>query len=91
MDDHTRVFAVETTAEISVLRAAIAVLLADMLRKLPKDEQHAILNEFVRTLSDVPPGAPFPTPNATQFFEAIAEALPHRAEKFAADVRQMLE
>ncbi|GEL42286.1 hypothetical protein MEX01_28770 [Methylorubrum extorquens] len=90
LDRSTKDFAVETTAQISVLRSAVTVMLADLLRQMPKDSRDEVLRQFVVSLSDIPP-ADFPTPEGTQFFERVAEAVPEHAERFVRDVRSMVE
>ncbi|ARO53952.1 hypothetical protein B2G69_07170 [Methylorubrum zatmanii] len=90
MDQTTRDFAVETTAQIGVLRAAVTVMMADLLRQMPAESREEVLDQFVVSLSEVPPGPPFATPEGTQFFELVAEAMPSHAERFVRDVRSML-
>ena len=82
--------AVQTKAQMEVLHAAAVISVAQAIRRLSSAEQDAILEVFVERVGDIPPGPTLPTPAATRFHEAVAEAAPRHARRFADEVRHVL-
>ena len=90
-DQQTRAFAVATTAEIEVLRQAIAALLAMTLKPLPFERRKAFLDEFGREAGELPADYSAHNLEVTAFYEEVAAAMPERAAMLVNAVRLLLE
>ena len=88
--EETFAFAVETSAEIEVLRQAVAYLMTRALLPMSADGREAALTTFVEEVGDMPPNPDPVHPAATRFFEAIAAAMPDHAARFTGSVRTVL-
>ncbi|MCJ2104724.1 hypothetical protein MKK70_04895 [Methylobacterium sp. E-041] len=88
--EETFAFAVETSAEIEVLRQAVAYLMTRALLPMSVAGREAALTTFVEEVGEMPPNPDPVSPKATQFFEAIAAAMPDHAARFAGSVRGVL-
>ncbi|TXM65757.1 hypothetical protein [Methylobacterium sp. WL120] len=88
--EETFAFAVETSAEIEVLRQAVAYLMTRALLPMSAAGRDAALSTFVEEVGDMPPNIDPVTPAATRLFEAIAAAMPDHAARFAGSVRAVL-
>ncbi|WP_375454828.1 hypothetical protein [uncultured Methylobacterium sp.] len=88
--DETFAFAVGTTAEVEVLRHAVAYLMTRALLPMSAAGREAALTTFVEEVGDMPPDTDPSDPEATRFFEAVAAAMPEHAARFAGSVRAVL-
>lgn len=90
MDEKTYAFAVETAAQIEVLRTAVLALTTQVMDSVPRDRREEVLAEIQRSTGDLPPRSSSPSPEATKFYEDVAAAAPRHAEMFVEDVRRAL-
>ena len=88
--DETFAFAVDTTAEVEVLRHAVAYLMTCALLPMSAAGREAALTTFSEEVGDMQPDANPSNPAATRFFEAVAAAMPEHATRFAGSVRAVL-
>lgn len=79
-------FAVETTAEIEVLRNAVAYLFMRVLAPMTPGGRDLLLHTFEEEFSDLPPGRAV-SPDATAFHEAVAAAMPDHVAGFVRGLR----
>lgn len=85
-----RVFAVETTAAIEVMRQAVEFLMTRAVIDLPPERREPFLALFEADLSEMPPTA-LPNADATRFYEEVAEAVHGQARMMARRVRLLAE
>lgn len=90
-EEQTRVFAVETAAQIEVLRVALVALTAQVMTTVPPEQRDETLAEIQRATGDLPPHPGSPIPEATRLYEDIAAAAPAHAKRFVEDVRRAID
>ena len=90
-EEEARRFAILTTAEVEVLRGAVAMLVAQLLAGHPKDAQEEYLASFQSAMSEMHAAYGAANADQTGFYEAVAEEVPLRAASFVRAVRRAIE
>ncbi|WP_156375744.1 hypothetical protein [Methylobacterium sp. Leaf125] len=91
MDEKTYAFAIETTAQMEVMRTTVLLMLRSLMAPLPPEAQEEILEQIRQTARDMPPLVAARTGEQTKFYEDVVEATAVHADRFVSGLRTLLE